>query len=69
MSKKSFFRPSARHRRAGWRAPAFAVKVARRLKARRIAARNLPYRPARQITLEVRRREAERERAGGGRRV
>ncbi|MBR7830762.1 hypothetical protein KDK95_30950 [Actinospica sp. MGRD01-02] len=60
MSKKSFFRPAGRHRRSSWRAPAFAVKVARRLKARRIAARSLPYRPARQIALEVRRREGER---------
>lgn len=67
MSKKSFFRSTGRHRRSGWRAPAFAVKVARRLKARRIAARDLPYRPARQISLEVRRREGER--AGGGWRV
>ena len=67
MSKKSFFRPSGRHRRSGWRAPAFAVKVARRLKSRRIAARDLPYRPARQIALEVRRREGAR--LGGGWRV
>jgi len=67
MSKKSFFRPSGRHRRSGWRAPAFAVKVARRLKARRSAARNLPYRPARQIAQEVRRREGAR--LGGGWRV
>ena len=64
MSKKSFFRPAGRHRRGGWRAPAFAVKIARRLKARRIAARDQPYRAARQIALEVRRREETR--LGGG---
>jgi hypothetical protein len=64
MSKKSFFRSTGRHRRNGWRAPAIGVKAAWRLKSRRIAARNLPYRPARQIALEVRRREGEL--LGGG---
>jgi hypothetical protein len=54
---KSFFRPPGRHRRCGWRSPSFAVKAARRLRARRLAARDLPYRPARQIALEARRRE------------
>lgn len=65
--KKSFFRPTGRHRRSGWRAPAFAVKIARRLKARRIAARESACRPARQIALEARRREGEH--LGGGWRV
>lgn len=54
---KSFFRPAGRHRRWGRRSPSFAVKAARRLRARRLAARDLPYRPARQILLEARRRE------------
>jgi hypothetical protein len=66
MSKKSFLRPAGRHR-SGWRAPAIGVKAAWRLKSRRIAARDLPHRPARRIALEVRRREGEH--LGGGRRV
>ena len=55
--RKSFVRPTGRHRRGGWRAPSFAVKVARRLRARCFVPWNLPYRPARQIALEARRRE------------
>lgn len=54
---KSFVRPTGRHRRCGRRSPCFAVKVARRLRARRLAARELPGRPARQIALEVRRHD------------
>lgn len=67
MSKKSFFRPAGRHRLGGWRAPAIGVKAAWRLESRRIAAREWPFRPARQIALEVRRRESEH--LGGGWRV
>jgi len=60
----SYARSRGRHRRCGWRSPAFAVKIARRMRARCLAARDLPYRPARQIAIEVRRRE--NARIGGG---
>lgn len=54
---KRFLRDPGRHR-AGRRSPAFAVKFARRLRARKLpSARGVPYRPAREITLEIRRRE------------
>lgn len=64
---KSLLRGAGRHRRAGWRSPSFAVKVARRLRARRLRARDVPFRPALRIALEVRRREDER--LMGGRHV
>lgn len=63
----SFLRAAGRHRRAGWRSPSFAVKIARRLRARQRFARDFPYRPARQIALAARRREDER--LMGGRHV
>jgi hypothetical protein len=62
-----FLRGAGRHRRTGWRSPSFAVKFARRLRARQISARDSTYRPARQVALEARRREDER--LMGGRRV
>lgn len=55
---KRFMCGVGRHRRAGWRSPSFAVKLARRLRARQLSARDFPYRPARQIALEARRRES-----------
>jgi hypothetical protein len=62
-----FLRRSGRRRRAGWRSPSFAVKFARRLRARQISAREFPYRPARQIALQARRFESRR--LGDGPRV
>jgi hypothetical protein len=64
---KSFLRGAGRHRRAGWRSPSFAVKFARRLRARQLSGRDFPARPARQIALQARRREDER--LTGGRHV
>lgn len=64
---KHLFRCAGRHRRAGWHSPSFAVKVAWRLRARQLSARDFPYRPARLVALEARRREDER--LMGGRHV
>lgn len=55
---KSFLRGAGRHRKTGRYSPAFAVKFARRLRARQLSARDVPYRPARQIALEARRHES-----------
>jgi hypothetical protein len=64
---KSFLRGAGRHRKTGWRSPSVAVKFARLLRARKLSARDFPYRPARQIALEARRRESLR--LGDGPRV
>jgi len=64
---KHFLRGGGRCRRTGRRSPSFAVKFARRLRARRLSARAVPYRAARQIALAARRREDER--LMGGRHV
>jgi hypothetical protein len=60
-------RPShrGRHRRTRRTCyPPFALTLTRLWRARQLASRDLPYRPARQITLEVRRREDARLRGG-----
>lgn len=64
---KHVFRGAGRHRRSGRLGPSFAVRVARRLRARQRFARQFPYRPARQIALQARRWEDER--LMGGRHV
>jgi hypothetical protein len=64
---KHFLRGCGRHRMTGRRSPSFAMKVARRLRARQLAAREFPCRPARQVALAARRREDER--LMGGRHV
>ncbi|HEV2640085.1 MAG TPA: hypothetical protein VGX23_33430 [Actinocrinis sp.] len=46
-----------RHRRPRTRYLPIAVTIARRLRIRRLTAPQVPIRPAREITLEARRRE------------
>ena len=57
--RKHFLRSISRYRYGGWRTAAFTTKVTRRLRARSLTSQYLPYRPGRQIALEIRRRESE----------